>query len=326
MNLKEQGRSSRCTLNLNHYAMISYIKKHWRGELSLGISYWLNSFLGNIVAVSAVTAINVNIADSPSPTLILAAAVTQYSLLFAVSVWQITGTWRSANNHKQDTGRKFWASAAQAMLVLGIINTAQVMIVGTKQVTELAKIAIGIDDFSEYSIEVNRETDLVVDGYITFQLISQFEEMLRVNPKITLIHLNSEGGRVTPGRKLSELIISQNLNTYSDTTCQSICTVVFMAGKYRAVAPGTSLGFHQYYFVGTSRDDIQIQEQTDGKFFKTRGIPDSFIQKVFNISSDQMWFPTFRELMDANIVTHVYFQDKFMHIKEYCGVEDCNIS
>ena len=40
----------------------NYIARHWRGELSLPISYWINSFIGNIAIALGVYAI-INWAD-----------------------------------------------------------------------------------------------------------------------------------------------------------------------------------------------------------------------------------------------------------------------
>ena len=127
--------------------MGSYIKKHWRGELSLPVSYWLNSFLANIFAITLVTMIGASIERSINPFLILLAFVAIYSLLLAITVWQITGTWRSADNHKEKTGRKGWAIAAQVMIILGIIQSVKVFTDGTKQIIEVAKVATGTDKF-----------------------------------------------------------------------------------------------------------------------------------------------------------------------------------
>lgn len=304
--------------------MIGYLKKHWRGELSLPISYWLNSFLANIFAFSIISIIVAYIEDTLKPFLILLGLVSIYSLLFAIIVWQYIGTWRSAENRKERTSKKGWAIAAQIMIVLGIIQSIKVFTDGTKQIIEVAKVATGKDEFTNFKVELKNRTDLHITGYITFNLIGSIDDYLKEDRDLKSIHLESAGGRLGPARHIANLVVSKNLNTYSDGGCLSACTTIFVAGKNRVVTVGTQLGFHAGAMPGVSEVDIKSIEKEDFDFFLSRGISYSFVQKAFNTPSSEMWYPTYRELMDAKVVTHVKLEKETIPISRYCRKENCD--
>lgn len=44
----------------------NYLVRHWRGELSLGVSYWVNRFLANVAALFVVSAITKSPSDLQS--------------------------------------------------------------------------------------------------------------------------------------------------------------------------------------------------------------------------------------------------------------------
>ncbi len=304
--------------------MIGYVKKHWRGELSLPVSYWLNSFLANIFAVTITILIGAYMERSLNPILILSGLVFIYSMLMAITVWQVTGTWRSADNHKERTGRKGWAIAAQIMIFLGVIQSVKVFTDGSKQIIETARVATGTDEFSEFQVELKNGTDIHITGYITFKLVGALEKYFDENREIKSIHLNSAGGRIGPANHIAKLLVSKNLNTFSDTGCLSACTIIFVAGNDRVVTVGTQLGFHVGAMPGVSETDMKFAQIGEFDFFLSRGIPHSFVQKAYNTPNNQMWYPTYRELMDAKVVTHVNVGKKLIPIKRYCRNANCD--
>jgi hypothetical protein len=82
---------------------VSYVTRHWRGELSLGQSFWINGMpvCAALAAVSAYVEMHPNQND---PMDVLASV----GAAFAVYIWSIVGIWRAANNHKRRTGSRFW--------------------------------------------------------------------------------------------------------------------------------------------------------------------------------------------------------------------------
>lgn len=101
---------------------IGYFTQHWRGDLSLAQSYWVNGvvigFLFNVFSYVILTA-----GDPTSKGFILL-LIFMIPLIVFVASWQFVGIWRSATKHMQKTKRKFWAITAKVLVVIGVIITA----------------------------------------------------------------------------------------------------------------------------------------------------------------------------------------------------------
>ncbi len=75
---------------------------------------------------------------------------------------------------------------------------------------------------------------------------------------------------------------------------------------------------------GVSEADMKAGQKEDFNYYLSRGISHSFVQKAFNTPNSQMWYPTYRELMDAKVVTHVKVGKQVVPISRYCRKENCN--
>jgi hypothetical protein len=205
----------------------NYLVRHWRGELSLGVSYWVNSFLGNMISMSVIYWISSSIGNSLNPNVLLVGITSIYGLVFMIGIWQITGVWRSAANHKEKTGRKGWATAAQVMMVIGLIQMIPVAQNAIKQITELAKVATGTDNFSKFELNLISDRTLELSGYLTYGLIEEFENYMKYNSGIKTIQLSSLGGRLAPAIHIGKILEKSRLNTFTKTYCLSACTLTF---------------------------------------------------------------------------------------------------
>jgi hypothetical protein len=113
----------------------AYLVKHWRGDLGLGRSYWVNLVLlagtAFIIAVGTVSA--AGLLDTAPPvsagnrsaqigaSLGLHIGAIAYTVLI---LWQVTGVWRAAERQIAIAGEKLWARVAQGSLLafLGCIG------------------------------------------------------------------------------------------------------------------------------------------------------------------------------------------------------------
>jgi len=88
---------------------MSYIVKHWRGELSLAVAFWVNCVL-----LTAVLFVPWGLGISQSfrlrPDLFAALSIGLGIALVPVYVWQLVGVFRSARKQKISTGRKFFSA------------------------------------------------------------------------------------------------------------------------------------------------------------------------------------------------------------------------
>jgi hypothetical protein len=98
----------------------NFIVRFWRGEYSLGISYW--AFGAGTYIVVGLTALLTYLAayklgaddQQAMRAMLLTSAIPM--------IWCWVGIWSSADNHVARTGRKGWAFAAKAMVVIGLIG------------------------------------------------------------------------------------------------------------------------------------------------------------------------------------------------------------
>ncbi|MEO0390783.1 MAG: hypothetical protein AAF218_07560 [Pseudomonadota bacterium] len=78
--------------------------------------------------------------------------------------------------------------------------------------------------------------------------------LLRANPDVSTLQLNSGGGKVWAAREMADLIIDFELNTHVHGICESSCVRIFLAGAGRTMSRGSQIGFHQFYW---DPEDVQ---------------------------------------------------------------------
>ena len=101
-----------------------WIGRHWRGELSLGAAFWVNTFLLNGAFSLLYKGLAYLMGDDPGLGAWLA---VQLLLAFeaVMRTWQVVGVWRSAGRfpgrRMRDgtyVGRRLWSVAARVVSVL----------------------------------------------------------------------------------------------------------------------------------------------------------------------------------------------------------------
>jgi hypothetical protein len=282
----------------------AYIWRHWRGELPLPVSYWVNGILLSLLVAALASWLSAA-ADFPSaPRLWSLLAILLWTVALAGTVWQVVGVWRAAGEHVAAGGAVRWALAARIAVVLGAIQLLLLLVTqALPQMTEYGKVIVGRDPINGYQIRVLRDgSELEISGYIAFGLTDGLRATLDAHPAITLVHLNSDGGRVTEARKLRDLIASRNLSTYTSTRCVSACVIPFLAGLRRLIGPGAKVGFHQYSVAGVTGRQTIVEMEKDKRYFTFRGVSAAFVQRAFQ-RTGELWYPTPDEMRTAGFIT-----------------------
>lgn len=307
---------------------MNYIRKHWRGELSLAISFWFNFCLINIIIVFLSKWFD---QSSPINHPVISARVSIIIVIIALFIyaWQIVGLWRACNRHVAVNGRAFWARTSQAIVVLGLIVNLGSIISYWGIYKELYQLGFQKDTTPAYSLTLKNNDSLIhLEGGLRFGVSKDVAALLKDHPDAKGIILDSIGGRIYEGQELSKLILIYGLDTYSLKGCYSAGTMAFISGTNRFLGTGANLGFHQYSMDYENLDefvDMEGEQEEDLRIFKRKGVKREFLEKLYDTSPEDLWYPSIDELLSAGVIhgvvnpsdlTPVEYQESIKDFKE----------
>lgn len=285
----------------------SYFGRHWRGELSLGLSYWLNGVIGGIVALLITLAIAAALHDRYNPVPGLLAVCATWMVQLGITTWQVVGTWRSASRHTTETGRTFWAGAAKVMLTVSCLHAGYTFATsGWPQIHESVRIVAGDPTVGTYELHLlNAGTELEFLGGIPFGATRELGKMLDAAPTVRVLHLNSRGGRLAEARRMRDLIRARGLITYTATQCVSACTVAYLGGVQRYINPRAVMGFHKGGFPGVTANELTTENEREIREAVQFGVDGEFARRAWSVANDSLWKPPIADLIAAHYVTAV---------------------
>ena len=289
----------------------SYLLRHWRGELSLPVSYWVNG-IGAKLLMMLMGGISFGLLYV---TLQWAAALTLifFALIILLLTWLQVGIWRSASRHASRGGSPAWAVMAKGAVVLGaILNLAAVVNSYLPQSTEMVRIMTGDKGMPAYVITVlPGGTEIEFRGGLRAGSTKALRKVLAATPGAKVLHIESVGGRIAEGRAMRDLIRERGLTTYTAERCLSAATLALVGGKERVVGTGAKVGFHAGRLPGATAVQRTIMDSIVRSTLESAGISDSFIRHVLETPSQDMWYPTYEEMRAAGVVTTQSAGDRF---------------
>jgi hypothetical protein len=292
----------------------SYFLRHWRGELSLGVSFWVNTLLGAIVLIAIGMVLGEWVAQSQSNYSVAALWVTIWSCAIVVLVWQAVGVWRSAARHVTATGGGLRAGAAKIVVIISCLGfLGQFISSGIPAIQQSFDRAAWLNANGKWQFRVlNNGTEMEVSGGIGHGFAADLERFLDATPKLKLIHVNlGSGGLIAEAMEASKAIKARGLATYVSASCVSACTLVFMGGAERYVQQGAKLGFHAPSMPGFTQTDLTYQRDKQKAYMMTRGVSEGFATRAMQTPSTNMWFPTDDELISQGVATRITTGDQF---------------
>lgn len=293
----------------------NYIARHWRGELPLPVSYWVNGFVGGLLALIVIAALlaTADLKNNFRPDVALLVVTSMYASIYLIQIWQAVGIWRSATNYQLRWSKRWWGGIAKVMLILAVLgNLGHFVNRDAPQIVELYKIYNGDERMGPNAFRVLRDgRELEFSGGIKFGTAKEFESFLNAMGAVQVVHLNSIGGRINEARRIGDLIRSRGLNTYVSNDCQSACTIIFLSGRERWISERGRLGFHAPSFPGMSTLELAEFASEEKDRLTDLGVPKSFAEKAMHTPSASMWYPSVQELLSAHIVTGVANPSQF---------------
>jgi len=287
-----------------------YIKGHWRGEHSLGRSFWLNL----VVLLSAILATG-NLLKPPfieyvgyHLPLAMSYAVIATLIIFP---WQIMGVLRAGDRLATKSGAsanvmfsQIGIAVAGLMTVASLYSIFQPLLNGPPE-EPLHKVWER-ERASKYEITVSDDgRALAIVGEFELGLTRAVRGMLSDNPNVTVVMLESGGGFVSQGRALASVIEDKVLDTYVDGTCSSSCTIAFAAGRDRRIGEAAKLGFHRYNYADKTiyqTVDSETEQTRDRAYFSARGFSPAFLDRIFEAGHTDIWYPTTPELIEGGVI------------------------
>jgi hypothetical protein len=89
----------------------NYLSRHWRGELSLPVAFWVNYFVLSAIFYVTGSILALNEADDR-------VGIPFLMIWLPIIIWQCVGTWRSAGNHGG-----LWGIAVKGCVAIGVLET-----------------------------------------------------------------------------------------------------------------------------------------------------------------------------------------------------------
>jgi hypothetical protein len=164
---------------------------------------------------------------------------------------------------------------------------------------------------SEYTLKVKNEgQQLHITGIFDFGITDSARKLIEDNPEIRSVVLESCGGHVYEGRGLSYLITKHGLDTYTYQECSSACTTAFIGGKRRHLGSNGKIGFHRYRLETVSfwnflPSFVDSEQNKDIAIFKSQGVQQTFLEKIFDQTPDKLWFPAQQNLIESGVVHEI---------------------
>lgn len=288
----------------------NYVARHWRGELPLGVSYWVNLVLAATVAPAVLLHAFSVAAGERLPLRAVASIFVLYVLAaLGLWLWGAAGVWRSAGRHVERGGRAGWALAAKVAVAIGAISTATHLYTRYgPQLVEFGLIAAGRDPIGEFTVRLLSDGQSVqVRGALREGSAEEIRRVLDTAPAVKTIVLSSQGGRLAEAKALAGLIRARGLDTYVEDMCSSACTFAFLAGKERVATRTARIGFHAPGFAGSDAAFEASGREFTRRIYAAAGLPDAFIEHALRVPNNEMWYPGRDELIQARVITRWSF-------------------
>lgn len=285
------------------FAPGSFPLAHWRGDLSLRVSFWLNFALPTVATnlvfggLAAWMSLEGRSLQASSMALLVG-----WPLGLALAVWGAVGAWRAA--HARDGDAILWSVAAKFALALGVLSTlASATLDFGFRFGESLQLAQGIDPLG--AIRIIPAPDgrrLRLQGPLGMGDATRVQHQLEAAPQVELIELDSSGGRLYEAQAIAHAATDRGLRTRVVGQCDNACTLIFLAGKSRQIMPGAQLGLQRLSVAGFHPVLGWLANRELAAIYGRAGLPENFLIKTMSTPPPNLWHPEADELIAARMI------------------------
>lgn len=285
---------------------MSYIKKHWNGELPLTVAFFVNGMLLNILIFVFMTYLETLGEIMHPQDFSRLYLFTTFVATIIIFPWQIVGMWSTAARYVFEKKLVFVSRLVQLLVILGVFGTFGALNQSMDLYKGIYKIAFNVGEYKKYDVTYHSDQQqITVKGDFGFGVAEDTEVLLKRYDNIKTLVLNSRGGRVYEGQAMAKLVLAYQLNTLTVGHCVSACTTAFIAGRVRHIDSAAMLGFHRYsneLEKYTGKEETEKVQKSDLVFFKHQGVKQYFLDMMYIGDTKDIWYPSHDELLDAGVI------------------------
>lgn len=216
-----------------------------------------------------------------------------------IFIWQWVGVYRSLAKSQLKNREKYSKIASIVMFIFVLWGLWLIALPTWNWI----RIAAGFDPQGRYQISAYSDKNILrLNGAIGYGLTNKIRSALDQDPKIRILQLELDGGRVAEAQRLAALIRQRKLVTYVEHQCSGPCTTAFIAGERRLIGPNAKLAFYRYVDPRSGKYSLPIQQNADNSFFESQGVLLPITLKMFLANPDEPWIPSHKLLIEARAV------------------------
>jgi hypothetical protein len=166
---------------------------------------------------------------------------------------------------------------------------------------EKLKSLLAVELGTAYSYRVSAEgSELFFDGNVTYGVADQLKRELALHSLVRRLTLSSGGGLTQEAIDTAAIIHENHLDTVVQSSCESACVLIFLAGEHRILMPSGKLGFHRMLALNPLSGIGSISSCSD---YARYGVSEDFCRKAETFVPPAMWYPTREELAAARVIS-----------------------
>lgn len=278
-----------------------YLRRHWRGELHLGIAVIVGAALVWL-AFSALRWAQARIDITDHPELSAALWIAEVATLMLGAIWWGVGVARAAVTHSARGGSSVVSMLAAAVGVAACGWAALVWIQSARHhAPEVWAIASGKAAPAQATVDAARG-EVVLVGDLEFGSKRALRRVLDAHPELRWVRLESRGGRALEGLRIGQLIAERGLDTVVTGECSSACVTAFAGGTRRLIARNARLGLHSAGGAVSAEEIARVNAEHDA-FMRDRGVAWRVLDKGQAVAADSIWYPEPVTLLASGLAT-----------------------
>ncbi len=283
-----------------------YLAAQWRGELPFPLSFWLNwAVLTTLIATAlGLETIRIDMLGQDlrwgSLTVLIG-----WPAMMALAAWGAVGAWRSASARQALGAAPLWPWAAKIGIVLGLVfMLASAVAHLVPKAGGYAQLAWGSDPLGHLDAALSPGgRRLQLKGIVGMGDADRIDSLLRGASNVTLVEIDSPGGRLAEARRIAQLLRTQPRHIRVTGACDDACAVILMSGHRRQLAHGAQVGFHRTPHASFNPLMKWVADRQQQDAYVQSGLPEAVVARMARTASAMAWHPDPGDLAATGLVT-----------------------